>query len=153
MEIIAELEPERRGAYAGAVGYFSPEALPPLEIAPKSGFYDYSSKYTKGATEYIVPARIGVKVGIRLQHWTEEIYNAIECDGTARADFIVPSDNEAYFLEINTIPGMTELSLVPKAAAHVGITFDEVCERPLDGAKLLKGEEGDLLHGWNDSFR
>ncbi|MFA4874302.1 MAG: D-alanine--D-alanine ligase [bacterium] len=118
------------------VGILNGMPLPALEIAPKSGFYDYSSKYTKGATEYIVPARIGEKIAAKLGRWTEQIYTAIECDGMARADFIVTSDDEAYFLEINTIPGMTELSLVPKAAAHIGITFDEVCERLLDGAKL-----------------
>ncbi len=118
------------------VGIINGQTLPPLEIAPKSGFYDYKSKYTKGATEYIVPARIGAGMAEKLQRWTHKIYSAIDCDGTSRADFIVPSDDEAYFLEINTIPGMTELSLVPKAAAHIGITFDEICERLLDGAKL-----------------
>jgi D-alanine-D-alanine ligase len=118
------------------VGLINGEALPPLEIAPKGGFYDYKSKYTKGMTEYIVPARIGEGIAARLCDWSRRVYSAIECEGTARADFIVASDEEAYFLEINTIPGMTELSLVPKAAAHMGIGFDEVCERLLDGARL-----------------
>lgn len=118
------------------VGVLNGEALPVLEIAPKSGFYDYASKYTKGMTEYIVPARIGDQIAEKLQLWSERLYREIECDGTARADFIVASDEEAVFLEINTIPGMTELSLVPKAAAHVGMGFDEVCERLLQGARL-----------------
>jgi len=68
--------------------------------------------------------------------WSEMICREIECEGTARVDYMVKGDDEAYFLEVNTIPGMTELSLVPKAAAHVGISFDEVCERLLDGARL-----------------
>lgn len=118
------------------VGMINGDALPPLEIAPKSGFYDYKSKYTKGATEYIVPARIGEKISEKLKLWTTQIYNAIECDGTARADFIVTKEEKGYFLEINTIPGMTELSLVPKAAAHIGISFDDICEKLLNGAKL-----------------
>jgi D-alanine-D-alanine ligase len=118
------------------VGLLNGEALPTLEIAPKSGFYDYKSKYTKGMTEYIVPARIGEGIAERLKRWSEIICNAIECEGTVRVDYIVPNDEEAYFLEVNTIPGMTELSLVPKAAAHIGIEFDEVCERLLDGARL-----------------
>ena len=118
------------------VGVLNGEALPTLEIAPKSGFYDFTSKYTKGMTEYIVPARIGDGMAKKLQMWSEEICRAIECEGTARVDYIVPSDDAAYFLEVNTIPGMTELSLVPKAAAHVGMDFDEVCERLLDGARL-----------------
>jgi D-alanine-D-alanine ligase len=118
------------------VGLINGEALPPLEIAPKSGFYDYTSKYTKGMTEYIVPARIGDHMSAKLKRWSEVLCNAIECEGTARVDFIVANDSEAYFLEVNTIPGMTELSLVPKAAAHIGISFDEVCERLLDGARL-----------------
>lgn len=118
------------------VGLINGEALPTLEIAPKSGFYDYKSKYTKGMTEYIVPARIGEEVSERLMRWSEIICKAIECEGTARADYMVSQDDEVYFLEVNTIPGMTELSLVPKAAAHIGIGFDELCERLLDGARL-----------------
>lgn len=118
------------------VGVLNGKALPPLEIAPKNGFYDFTSKYTKGMTEYIVPARIDENAAKSLQRWSEMIYKEIECDGTARADYIVAKNNEAYFLEINTIPGMTELSLVPKAAAHIGITFDDLCEQLLDGAKL-----------------
>ena len=118
------------------VGILNGMALPTLEIAPKSGFYDYTSKYTKGKTEYIVPARIDDSCARRLQGWSEKIYRAIECEGTARADFVVTPDESAFFLEINTIPGMTELSLVPKAAAHMGLSFDEVCERLLEGARL-----------------
>ena len=118
------------------VGIINGEALPTLEIAPKSGFYDYKSKYTKGMTEYIVPARIPERLSSELMRDSERLYRVIECEGTARADFIVSGDDEAWFLEINTVPGMTELSLVPKAAAFVGISFDELCLRLLDGARL-----------------
>lgn len=118
------------------VGLLNGRALTTLEIAPKSGFYDYESKYTKGMTEYILPARISGECALKIQRWSEEIYKAIECAGTARTDFIVAPGGDAYFLEINTIPGMTELSLVPKAAAHEGLSFEDVCEELLDGAAL-----------------
>lgn len=118
------------------VGVLNGKALPVLEIAPKGGWYDYTSKYTKGMTDYIVPARIDDKIANELGVWAEMIYNEIECFGTARADFILGKDGDPVFLEINTIPGMTELSLVPKAAAHIGISFDDLCEKLLDGASL-----------------
>lgn len=118
------------------VGVLNGRALPVLEIAPKSGFYDYTSKYTKGMTEYIVPARIDPPVAEELQRWSERIYREIDCEGTARCDYIVTPEGKGFFLEINTIPGMTELSLVPKAAVHVGLSFDDVCEELLEGARL-----------------
>lgn len=118
------------------IGILNGRALPALEVAPKSGFYDYTSKYTKGMTEYIVPARIDKNVAERIQGASEMLCKALECEGTARADYIVTEDNRVYFLEINTIPGMTELSLVPKAAKHIGIGFDDICEQLLDGARL-----------------
>lgn len=118
------------------VGLINGRALTPLEIAPKSGFYDYTSKYTKGMTEYILPARIADAVASRITKWSEALSRELECEGTARADFMVTDLGEAYFLEINTIPGMTELSLVPKAAAFEGMSFDELCEELLNGARL-----------------
>lgn len=118
------------------VGVLNGKALPTLEVAPKSGFYDFSSKYTAGRTEYIVPARIGEELAGRLQRWSEQVFHAIECSGAARVDFIVDEQEKPYFLEINTIPGMTELSLVPKAAKHIGLSFDDVAEAVLESAAL-----------------
>lgn len=118
------------------VGLLNGKPLPALEIAPKSGFYDYASKYTKGMTEYIVPARIEASAAESLQRWSELIYREIDCEGTARCDYIVTPEGKGFFLEINTIPGMTELSLVPKAAAHIGMSFDDVCEELLEEARL-----------------
>ncbi len=110
-------------------------ALPVVEIVPKSGFYDYASKYTKGATDYIVPARVPDAVRDRLQRNSEKIWNLLGLAGFARMDYIVTSDEE-FFLEVNTIPGMTETSLVPKAAAAAGISFEDLCEEVLKGASL-----------------
>lgn len=118
------------------VGLVNGRALPVLEIAPKSGFYDYKSKYTKGMTEYIVPARIPDACAKKIQDLSVMLFNALDCSGMARCDYIVEENGEVYFLEINTIPGMTELSLVPKAAAHIGISFDELAEEILNTAAL-----------------
>ena len=118
------------------VGVINGEVLPIIEIAPTSGFYDYKSKYTKGATQYILPARISDALAAKLSQWTLDIYEALECEGSSRADFMVRKDESCAFLEVNTVPGMTETSLIPKAAAHKGISFDEAVERILSGASL-----------------
>jgi len=115
------------------------QALPIVEIVPKSGFYDYTSKYTKGMTDYIVPARIADDVRDRLQKNSERIWKLLTLAGFARMDFIIAEDSAGggdYFLEVNTIPGMTETSLVPKAAAAAGISFEDLCEEILKGASL-----------------
>lgn len=116
-------------------------ALPVLEIVPKSGFYDYASKYTKGMTEYIVPARLPDATRDDLQKISGKIWKVMELEGFARMDFIVgvgkdEASPRPYFLEVNTIPGMTEMSLVPKAAAAAGISFEDLCEEILKGASL-----------------
>ena len=119
------------------VSILNGKALPSIEIAPKSGFYDYQSKYTKGMTEYILPARVSKECDQKMAQISEKLFRAIDCAGVARADFIVQGKEEKpYFLEINTIPGMTETSLVPKAAAHAGIGFGDLCETILEGANL-----------------
>ncbi len=113
------------------LGTDQPEALPIIEIAPKSGRYDYKSKYTKGATEYIVPARLDAGVTDNVQQIALAAYKLLGCRGIGRVDVMLGNDNRPYVLEINTIPGMTATSLVPKAAAAVGISFAELCERIL----------------------
>lgn len=117
------------------VGVLNGKALPPLEVVPKSGFYDFQSKYTKGMTDYILPARISEKSSEEVKRLSENVYQALKLSGVARMDYILRSD-EAFFLEANTIPGMTETSLVPKMAAAAGISFEELCESILKGASL-----------------
>lgn len=109
-----------------------PEALPIIEIAPKTGRYDYQSKYTKGATEYIVPARLSPEVYAALQKSAVTAHRALGCKGVSRVDFIVTAEGEFYALEVNTIPGMTETSLVPKAAAAAGMEFGDFLLRLID---------------------
>ena len=112
-------------------GSDAPEALPIVEIVPNSGRYDYHSKYTKGATEYIVPASLPESVATIMQQVAVEAFAKLGCCGIARVDFMLDKDNNPYVLEVNTIPGMTATSLVPKAAAAAGITFADLCERLL----------------------
>lgn len=119
------------------VALLNGKALPSIEIVPQSGFYDYQSKYTKGKTDYILPARITRECQSELNRVSEKIGRAIDCEGVVRADFIISDPGrKPYFLEVNTIPGMTETSLVPKAAAHAGISFDDLCRKILEGASL-----------------
>lgn len=117
-------------------GVINGEALPLIEVVPKSGFYDFQSKYTKGATEYILPARLSEKLTREIQETTEEIYRELSCEGCARADFIIDDQERFFFLEINTIPGMTETSLIPKAAAHASLSFENLVEKLLDSSRL-----------------
>ncbi|MBU2702985.1 D-alanine--D-alanine ligase [Sporomusaceae bacterium BoRhaA] len=106
-------------------------AFPVIEIVPHSGRYDYHSKYTSGATEYIVPARLDEQTTHKLQQLAEETYRLVGCKGIARVDFMMDKEKHPYILEINTIPGMTATSLVPKAAAATGLLFADLCEKLL----------------------
>ncbi len=110
------------------------KALPVIEIVPKSGFYDFESKYTKGKTDYLVPAPISEAATKKLQQISEKLFRELDCSGAARVDFILRGEIP-YFLEVNTIPGLTETSLVPKAAKAVGISFDELVKTMLEDAK------------------
>lgn len=105
------------------------QALPVLEIKPKSGFYDYNSKYTTGMTDYIVPAEIPPKVAEHLQHQALLAFNSVGCESYARVDFRLTKDYKTYCLEVNTLPGMTSTSLVPKMAKAAGISFEELIDR------------------------
>ena len=106
------------------------EALPLIEIVPHEGFYDYKNKYTKGATEYIVPAKIDTESAKIISEMAVKAHEVLGCSGYSRADFRLSKDggspaDGAYILEVNTAPGMTATSLVPKAAAAIGISMPE----------------------------
>ncbi len=113
-----------------------PIALPIVEIKPKRGFYDYKSKYTKDMTEYTVPAELDKKVSENVSETAVRFHKVLECSGISRVDFILDSGNNAYTMELNTMPGMTTTSLVPKAAKAAGIDFDLLVEIILDSASL-----------------
>ena len=111
------------------VGIIEGTALPALEIKPKHGLYDYECKYTSGMSEYIVPADIPKDIFEKLQLQALMAFKSLGCEGYGRIDFRVNSKWEIYCLEVNTLPGMTSTSLVPKMAKAVGISFEQLIER------------------------
>lgn len=111
------------------VGILGQDALPIVEIVPNEGFYDYAHKYTKGASNYYVPADIGDDLTKAVQEAALKAYQALGLEVYARVDVLLAADGRLNVLEINTIPGMTETSLLPKAAATVGLDFPALCER------------------------
>jgi D-alanine-D-alanine ligase len=116
------------------VAVLGQQVLPVLEIKPKSGFYDYQSKYTSGMTDYIVPAEIPPKVAEHLQHQALLAFNSVGCQSYARVDFRLTKDYKTYCLEVNTLPGMTSTSLVPKMAKAAGVSFEELIDRIIKNA-------------------
>ncbi|MDL2280424.1 D-alanine--D-alanine ligase [Selenomonadales bacterium OttesenSCG-928-I06] len=107
------------------------DVLPIVEIVPNSGSYDYHSKYTVGATNYIVPAQISESKTKEIQMVALKTYNILGCSGAARVDIMVDENENPYVLEVNTIPGMTATSLLPKAALSKNISFPDLCEKIL----------------------
>ncbi|WP_324726131.1 D-alanine--D-alanine ligase [Actomonas aquatica] len=105
------------------VGILHGRALPVVEIAPKSGVFDYAAKYTKGLTEYLAPAPLDPAVASLAQAHAEKAFSACGCRDYGRIDFMVTEDGALHFLEINTLPGMKETSLLPMGAQCVGYDF------------------------------
>lgn len=105
------------------------KALPVLEIKPKHELYDYECKYTKGMSEYIVPAEISKSAFNEMQSQALLAFTSLNCSGYARVDFRLSEVNKPYCLEVNTLPGMTSTSLVPKMAKAVGISFEDLVDR------------------------
>ncbi len=122
-----------------AVSVLDGEALPPVEVSPKSGVYDFHAKYTTGATEYFCPARLPAESLRQCMARAEAAVRIAECRGAPRVDMIVPDGGEPVILEINTVPGMTETSLLPKAAEAAGMCFPDLCLRLLEIAALDAG--------------
>ncbi|MBA4156401.1 MAG: D-alanine--D-alanine ligase [Gemmatimonadetes bacterium] len=110
------------------VGILDGQALPPVEIRPKKGIYDYESKYTAGMTEYLCPAPIDGELTAEVQAFALRAFKVLKLRGYARIDFILAQE-QLFCLEANTLPGMTATSLLPKGAAAAGITFPDLCER------------------------
>lgn len=108
------------------------EELPLLEIRPKKGFYDYRNKYQPGSCDYLVPAPLDRKTSDEIARSAREVYRALDCRGYARVDFRLSDTGRHYLLEVNTLPGLTATSLVPKAAKAVGIEYTKLVSRILD---------------------
>lgn len=111
------------------VGILGDAALPIIEIVARGGFYDYEHKYTKGATEYFVPAPIGERATRAVQKAALAAHRSLGLEVYSRVDILLAEDGAINVMEINTIPGMTETSLLPKAADALGIPFFDLCER------------------------
>ncbi len=114
------------------------KALAVIEIRPHSGEYDYKSKYTVGATEYLVPAPISDEMTAEMQRIGELVYREVQGSGVIRVDIMTDHADKMYVLEYNTVPGMTATSLVPKAANEMGIDFPTLCEKILLTASIGK---------------
>lgn len=127
--VLAERFIEGREITVGVVGDI---ALPVIEIISPTGFFDYESKYKKGTTEYICPADISSDIAEFTQNLALTAFDVLDCRGFARADFRLDEDGQPFCLEINTVPGFTETSLVPMGAREIGIEFNELCTKIIE---------------------
>ena len=119
-----------------SVAILGDRALGAVEIAPRDGFYDYANKYTRGATDYFVPPRVSPERYRGLLTQALRAHRALSCHGATRVDMMVSESGNEFILEVNTLPGLTPTSLVPKIADAAGISFGELCEMMLAGASL-----------------
>ncbi|MCI8924158.1 MAG: D-alanine--D-alanine ligase [Lachnospiraceae bacterium] len=117
-----------------SVGVMDGKALPVIEIAPLTGFYDYKNKYQPGTTVETCPADIPEEKSKELQACAEKVFAALRLESYARMDFRMNQEGEIFCLEANTLPGMTPISLLPQEAAAVGMDFGDLCERILESA-------------------
>ena len=121
------------------VGILDGQALPVVEVRPKRGPLDYKNKYTPGATDYFCPADFGPDATKRIQDAALGAYRAVGCRDYARVDVMVAADGAPVVLEVNTLPGMTETSLLPKAAAAAGLDYAALCQRMVELAMRRGG--------------
>jgi D-alanine-D-alanine ligase len=119
-----------------SVAVLGNRALGAVEIAPRAGFYDYANKYTRGATDYFVPPRLSPERYRGVLAQALRAHLALGCSGATRVDMIVSDSGNEFVLEVNTVPGLTPTSLLPKIADAAGISFPELCEAMLAGASL-----------------
>jgi D-alanine-D-alanine ligase len=117
-----------------AVSVLDGKALPSVEIVAPGGFYDYAAKYEKSETQYLCPAPLTKRQDHQMKELAIRSYQTLGCEGAARVDFRLNSKGQPFFLEINTIPGMTERSLLPMAAAQAGMNYESLTERILRSA-------------------
>jgi D-alanine-D-alanine ligase len=122
-----------------AVGILDGRVLGAIEIAPRGGIYDYAAKYTPGLTEYFMPARLPPARYRGILNLAERAAAALETQGAVRVDLLVTEGQNEYVLEVNTLPGMTPTSLLPKIAEAAGFDFDSLCAAILERAELHTG--------------
>src|SRR5688572_23728970 len=118
------------------VGILDGRVLGAIEIAPKSGMYDFAAKYTPGMTDYFMPARLQPARYKNVLNLAERAAEALDTSGAVRVDLLVTEGQNEYVLEVNTLPGMTPTSLLPKIAGAAGFSFGELCASIMNGARL-----------------
>jgi len=123
------------------VGLLEDKALPSIEIIPKEGFYDYANKYQPGAAIEVCPAEVGAEVEQKLRAAALAVFRTLGLSVYSRADFILDESGEIWFLEINTLPGMTPTSLLPQEAAAVGIEYPQLCQLIMDASLQARKQE------------
>ncbi len=121
------------------VGVLDGRVLGAIEVVPKSGLYDYRAKYTPGMTDYVCPPRLPATRLRGIMNLAERAVRALSCSGACRVDLLVTEGENEYVLEVNTLPGMTPTSLLPKIADAAGMDYGALCEAILDGARLHAG--------------
>lgn len=123
------------------VGILNGQSLPILEVRPKTGFYDYNAKYLDDATEYLFDTIDDRQLAERISQDAIVCFESLGCRHFARVDFILTDDGAPYVLEINTVPGMTTHSCVPKAAAKIGLSMPDLCARIVQAALEVRSEK------------
>lgn len=131
-EVFIEKFIEGKEVTVGILGNENIETLPIIEIKTKKGFYDYKAKYTPGESFHIIPPDLPEKVIKRVENIAEKTYKILKCSGFARMEIIVDKNNKPFVLDVNTIPGLTKVSLLPDAAKYKGINFEQLCEKILN---------------------
>jgi len=121
------------------VGILNGRVLGAIEVVPRGGLYDYRAKYTEGLTEYVCPARLPPTRLRGVTNLAERAARALSCTGACRVDLLVTQGENEYVLEVNTLPGMTPTSLLPKIAASAGVDYPTLCDAILEGATLHAG--------------
>lgn len=128
-EVLVERYIKGKELTVAVIGDAEVEALPIIEIVPKSDFYDFESKYAPGGSQHLCPAPLSDETTRMVQELAVRAHRALSCEGVSRSDFILEEDGSCWTLETNTIPGMTGTSLLPDAARAAGISFPELCTR------------------------
>ena len=121
-----------------SIGVIEGKALPIIEIAPLVGFYDYKNKYQAGSTVETCPAELDSNKTAQMQQYAERAFEVLRLRDYARMDFMMSENGEVYCLEANTLPGMTNTSLIPQEAASIGMNFEELIEKIIMMAKDRK---------------
>jgi len=128
-EVLAEKFIDGTEVTSTVIGNETTEVLPLIEITSTNEFYDFESKYTPGMCNHIIPARVNEDIQNKIAELSQRVYKSLNCLGYARVDYIIDQEGNPFVLEINTIPGMTEMSLVPDAARAAGVGFEELVEK------------------------